>query len=506
MPLLNSIVSWVSIKRLNQIELFKKYPLEVQNETLLKLIYSAKNTEWGKKYNYLSISNYEQFKQNVPINTYEKLKPWVDRLRKGETNILWNTDIKWFAKSSGTTSSRSKYIPVSNDALESCHLRGGKDVIALYTKFFPGKNLLNGKALTIGGSQQINKYNNELFYGDLSAVLINNLPFWTNFITTPDKSIALLDEWEKKIELMAVNTINENVKNISGVPSWTMVLIKKIFEITGKNNLLDIWPNIELFVHGGVSFIPYREQFKKMIPSKEMNYMETYNASEGFFAIQDNPNSDDMLLMLDYGIFYEFVPINEIYKEQPKSYNLEEVEIGKNYAIIITTNGGLWRYMIGDTVKFTSKYPFKIKITGRTKHFINAFGEELIIDNAQEALRVACKRTNAAIREFTAAPIYMAKNQKGGHEWLIEFSKLPNNIEHFNEILDTTLKSVNSDYEAKRYKNISLDFPKIQIAKEGVFYKWLKIKGKLGGQHKIPRLSNQRTHIDELLELNKGKD
>jgi len=503
MAFLNSIVSWVTIKRLNQIELFRKYPNEVQIDVFKKLIKRGEDTLWGGKYGYNSITNPEIFKERVPLQNYETLKPYIDMLLQGEKEILWNSDIKWFAKSSGTTNDKSKFIPVSKEALEDCHFRGGKDVIALYTANFKNTNLLKGKGLALGGSHQINKYNNESYFGDLSAILIQNLPFWAQFIRTPDISIALMDEWESKIEKMANATINENVTSLSGVPSWTLVLIKRIFEITGKKDLHEVWPNLELFIHGGVSFVPYREQFKKIIASPEMNYMETYNASEGFFAIQDDPAHDDMLLMLDYDIFYEFLPIENLEETYPKTVSLDEVEIGKNYALIISTSGGLWRYMIGDTIKFTSKYPFKIKITGRTKHFINAFGEEVIVDNAEKALQVACMRTGASILEYTAAPVYMGTNTKGGHQWLIEFSKMPDNLEHFAELLDTTLKTINSDYEAKRYKNMSLTFPDIVVAKPDVFYKWLKERGKLGGQHKVPRLANNREYIDSLLELNK---
>ncbi len=505
MPLLNSIFSRFSTKRINQIELFRKYPVNVQRDVFFKLLERSKNTYWGKKYNYKNIKTFEEFKKYVPLQSYESLKPYIDRIQKGEKKILWDGEVKWFSKSSGTTSDKSKFIPVSKEALEDCHFRGGKDVLALYNVINPNTQIFKGfgKGLVIGGSQQINKFNNEMYYGDLSAVLIENLPFWVHFIRTPNISIALMDEWEEKIEQMAHATIKENVTNISGVPSWTLVLIKRILEITGKNNLTEVWPNLELFIHGGVSFTPYRKYFQELIPSDKMNYVETYNASEGFFAVQDNPNTDDMLLMLDLGIFYEFIPMEEIDKDSPKTLQLEEVEVGKNYAIVISTNGGLWRYVIGDTIKFTSKFPFKIKITGRTKHFINAFGEELIIDNAEKALQQACDLTKAVIREYTAAPIYMSNENKGGHEWIIEFEKVPDDLKHFTELLDRGLKAQNSDYEAKRYKSLSLQMPKVHIAKKNLFYDWLKNKGKLGGQHKVPRLANKRDYIDELLDMNK---
>ncbi|NOZ46294.1 MAG: GH3 auxin-responsive promoter family protein [Chlorobi bacterium] len=502
MPLLNSIYSWLMIKRRSQIELFKKYPFDVQQETLLKLIKKAKDTEWGKQYNFTSIKNIKEFQQAVPLQDYDTIKGYVERLRNGEKNLLWPGEIKWFAKSSGTTSDKSKFIPVSKDALEDCHFRGGKDVLAIYADSFPDSKIFNGKSLALGGTHQINNFSNDSYYGDLSAILIQNIPFWVEFSRTPDNSIALMDEWEEKIDLMAHATIKENVTTIAGVPSWTLVLIKKILEITNKTNLLEVWPDLELFVHGGVNFGPYRDQFKKLIPSEKMNYMETYNASEGFFAIQDDLQSDDMLLLLDAGIFYEFIPMNQIHEEHPTAYTLENVEIGKNYAIVITTNGGLWRYIIGDTVVFTSKFPFKIKVSGRTKHYINTFGEELIIDNADKAIQLAAEKTNSQILEYTAAPVFMSLEKKGSHQWLIEFEKQPKDLDYFASVLDNELKSLNSDYEAKRYKNMTLDFPTVQIAKPGTFYQWLKEIGKLGGQHKVPRLSNNRKFIDQIIAIN----
>ncbi len=505
MPLLSSIISWMSAKRVSEIELFKKYPNEVQFETFTKLLSFAKDTEWGKKYEFSSIKTVEEFKNRVPLQDYDSLKKDIERTRLGEQNILWPTEIKWFAKSSGTTSDKSKFIPVSKESMEDCHFRGGKDVLALYTSEFPETRIYKGKGLTLGGSHQINNYSNESYYGDLSAVIIENLPFWAEFLRTPKPEIALMDVWDEKIQRIAEETINQNVTQIAGVPSWTLVLAKHILEVTGKKNLLEIWPDLELFVHGGVSFNPYREQFKKLIPSNNMNYLETYNASEGFFAIQNNLQHDDMLLMLDYGIFYEFIPMSEIEKEQPKTLGLDEVEIDKNYALVISTNGGLWRYIIGDTVKFTHLEPYKIKITGRIKHFINAFGEELIIDNAEKAIKIACEKCNVEVVEYTAGPIYMTNTSKGGHQWLFEFNKQPENLEYFINILDTALKSLNSDYEAKRYKNLTLDIPKIEVLKTGVFYKWLKEKGKLGGQHKIPRLANHRDYLEEILKINNQK-
>ena len=503
MAILNSLISWFNVKRLHEIELFRKYPCDVQKETLFHLIDRAKDTKWGKKFDYKSIKRFDQFQERVPIQSYEDIKPYVDRLKNGENDLLWPGEIKWFAKSSGTTSDKSKFIPVSKDALEDCHFRGGKDALAIYTDNYPDTNVYGGKSLIIGGSQQINNISNNSYYGDLSAILISNTPFWVEFIRRPSPKIALHDRWEEKLEMVTKEAINENITSIAGVPSWNLVLIKYILEYTGKNNLLELWPELELFVHGGISFIPYREQFKKLIPSDNMNYVETYNASEGFFSIQDDPKTDDMLLMLDYGIFYEFIPLEHIGEENPRVYTIGEVEMGKNYAMLISTNGGLWRYMIGDTVVFTSMFPHKIKISGRTKHYINAFGEEIIVDNAENALKVACEKTGAVIREYTAGPVFMGEKSKGCHEWLVEFEKEPESLEFFVTLLDNALQSVNSDYEAKRYKNITLDSPIVRSVKQGLFYAWLKEKGKLGGQNKIPRLANNRQYLDELLEINK---
>ncbi len=504
MAFLSSIVSWLMIKRIEQIALYKNYSPEIQKETLFELINSARNTEWGVKYNFQSISGVKDFQQRFPIQDYNSLKPYIDRVRAGEQNILWNTPIKWFAKSSGTTSDKSKFIPVSAESLEICHFRGGKDVLALYLQNRPDSEMLSGKSLVLGGSSQIENVSMDSYFGDLSAILIQNLPFWAQFRRSPDISIALMDEWESKIELMAQNTINENITSIAGVPSWTMVLIKRILEITGKDSIHDVWPGLELFVHGGVSFVPYKNEFKHFFKNGSINYMETYNASEGFFAIQNDLSQDDMLLMLDAGVFYEFVPIDELDREYPDAKTIEDVEVGKNYALVISTNSGLWRYQIGDTVTITQKYPVKIRITGRVKHFINAFGEELIIDNAENALKVACERTGATIAEYTAAPVFMGENNKGAHQWLIEFSNMPTDINLFTTILDLELQKVNSDYEAKRYKSLALESPKLTIAQAGVFHAWLKSKGKLGGQHKVPRLSNDRIIIDEILEVNRN--
>jgi len=501
MPLITSIVNWLNFKRVTQIELIRKYPDQVQNECFTYLIDKAVNTTWGKKHNFESIRSVTDFQQSVPIQTYEDVKPYIDQIRKGATDLLWPGEIKWFAKSSGTTNDKSKFIPVSREAMEKCHFRGGKDVLALYTTNYPDSKLFSGKGLTLGGSHKIDNYNNQSYYGDLSAILIENMPFWTDFIRTPSQEVALLDKWEEKLERIARETIKENVTSLSGVPSWNLVMIKYLMEYTGKSNLLDIWPNLELFIHGGVSFAPYRDQFRKYIPSDNMHYLEAYNASEGFFAIQDDAENDGLLLMLDYGIFYEFIPVEELEKKNPVAYTIDQVETGKNYALVISTNSGLWRYLIGDTIIFSSLFPHKLKISGRTKHFINVFGEEVIIDNAEKALKEACLQTGAQITDYTVGPIFMGVGKKGGHEWAIEFEKSPGNLDEFGFILDNALMNINSDYEAKRYKNITLDKPLIDQIPAGTFYRWMEKRGKLGGQNKVPRLFNTRKYLDDILGM-----
>lgn len=502
MPLVNSVINWMNVKRIHQIELYAKYPHDIQEEVLFKLLKSASGTEWGRRYGYGEIGSVKEFQERVPLQSYEELKPWVDRLRAGEKNLLWPGEIRWFAKSSGTTGDKSKFIPVSNESLEECHFRGGKDVIALYVRNNPETNLVMGKSLTIGGSTRINNFSNSSFYGDLSAILIENVPFWAEFVRIPPAEIALIEEFEEKIDKIIDASVNENVVTMMGVPSWYLVLLKKVLEKTGKENIAEVWPNLELFIHGGVNFEPYREQFRRIIPSANMHYMETYNASEGFFAIQDDPQTNDMLLMLDIGIFYEFIPMKEWGSDNPRALSISEVETGENYAMVISTNGGLWRYVIGDTVKFTSKNPYKIKITGRTRHYINAFGEELIIDNAEQAMKAACERTGAIVDEYTGGPVFMnvEQKQKGAHQWIIEFEKEPSSLELFASTFDDALKMLNSDYEAKRHKDITLEPPKIVVAPRGTFYQWMKKRGKIGGQNKIPRLANERLYLDQLLE------
>ncbi|QEC76602.1 GH3 auxin-responsive promoter family protein [Mucilaginibacter ginsenosidivorax] len=501
MTIFNSVFTWFMKKRIHQIELFMKYPNEVQEEWFEQLISMAESTEWGRRYQYKSIENLTQFKERVPIQNYDTLKPYIERMLKGEKNVLWPSEIRWFAKSSGTTNDRSKFIPVSEEALEECHFKGGKDVLTIYFNNQPNARMFTGKVLTLGGSHQVSTINPDASFGDLSAVIMKNLPLWAELHRTPQLEIALLDNFEEKLEKIAQATRDVNVTSIGGVPTWNLVLFKRILEITGKKNMLEVWPNLEMYFHGAVNFGPYRDQFKALIPSDDMYYLENYNASEGFFGIQDTREPGDMLLMLDYGIFYEFLPLENLHDENPHTLTLDEVELDKNYALIISTNAGLWRYMIGDTIKFTSLTPFRIRVTGRTKHFINAFGEEVIIDNAEQALEEACQQTGAVICEYTAAPVYFNGKDCGAHEWIIEFEQKPNEFERFVDILDETLRRINSDYDAKRFKDLALRRPIVRRAPEGTFFNWMKEKGKLGGQHKVPRLANNREYVDAILKV-----
>ena len=500
-PIINSIATWFLKKRIHQIDLFLKYPIEVQEELLKGLINKAKHTEIGNQYDFNSIKTYADFAKSVPVTTYEDNESNYERARKGENNIFWPTPIKWFAKSSGTTNAKSKFLPVSNESLEECHYAASKDLLCLYLNNNPDSELFLGKSLRLGGSKELYKENGTVF-GDLSAILIDNMPFWAEFSSTPSNEVSLMPDWETKMQAIVDKTINENVTSLLGVPSWVLVLLNQVLESTGKNNLFEIWPNLEVYFHGGVSFDPYLEQYKKLLPKNNFLYYETYNASEGFFAIQDRNNSKELLLMLDYGIFYEFIPMDTYDSSEEIIIPLSDVELGKNYAIVITTNAGLWRYKIGDTIRFTSINPFRIKVTGRTKHHINVFGEELIIENAEVALRKAAKLTHSEIIDYTAGPIFMEGKEKGAHEWIIEFKKQPDDSATFNKLLDAFLQESNSDYEAKRYNNTTLKPPKIHTARKDLFKDWLKQNDKLGGQHKIPRLSNSREFLEKLLKNN----
>lgn len=502
MPLqiINSFATWILKKRIHQMELFLKYPHEVQEELLFSLIKTAENTQIGKKYDFSSVKNYTTFSERVPIASYEELEPLIELTRKGEQNVFWPSTIKWFAKSSGTTNAKSKFIPVSSEALENCHYKASKDLLCLYLNNNEDSELFVGKSLRLGGSKQLYEDNNT-FFGDLSAILIDNMPIWAEFSSTPSSKISLMGDWETKLPAIINETVNENVTSLAGVPSWMLVLLQKALETTGKSNLLEVWPNAEVYFHGGVSFEPYKEQYKKLFPKDSFKYYEIYNASEGFFAIQDQNGSDELLLMLDYGIFYEFIPMDTFGTFNQRVIRLNQVELNKNYAVVITTNSGLWRYLIGDTIRFTSLNPYRIKVTGRTKHHINVFGEELMVENTDTALAKTCKTFNCEVVDYTVAPIFMKDKEKGAHEWIIEFKNAPEDIVKFSQALDENIQAVNSDYEAKRYNNMTLNPLVLNVARPHLFYDWLKQQDKLGGQHKVPRLSNERTYLEQLLQL-----
>lgn len=499
--IINSIASWILKQRIHQIELFIKYPMEVQEELLFGLLKSAENTVLGKKYDYNSIKNYQTFNKRIPVSTYEELEPFIEQTRQSAQNIFWNSTIKYFAKSSGTTNAKSKFIPVSSEALENNHYKASKDLLCMYLNNNEDSQLFTGKSLRLGGSKELYE-NNNTFFGDLSAILIDNMPMWAEFSSTPSNKTSLMSNWETKLPAIIKESSLENVTSLAGVPSWMMVLLNKTLEENKKTNILEIWPNLEVYFHGGVSFEPYKEQYKNLFPKADFKYYEIYNASEGFFALQDQNNVNELLLMLDYGIFYEFIPMDTFGKDNQKVIPLSDVEINKNYALVITTNSGLWRYLIGDTIRFTSLNPYRIKVTGRTKHHINVFGEEVMVENTDTALAKTCKTLHCEIIDYTVAPIFMQGKEKGAHEWLIEFKKHPVNMANFSELLDKNLQLVNSDYEAKRFNNMTLNPIVLNVARKNLFYDWLKKNDKLGGQHKVPRLSNERNYLEELLLVN----
>ena len=497
-PIFNSVASFFLKRRISQIELFKDYPIEVQQEVLRKMIVYSIDTEIGKKYDFKTIRHYNDFKERLPTVTYEEIYEDIERNRKGEQNIFWRTPIKWFAKSSGTTNAKSKFIPISFESLEDCHYKAGKDMLSLYFNNNVNSQLLVGKCLRLGGSREIYE-NNDSYYGDLSAIMIDNLPFWAELSSTPSSKTSLIPEWEDKVKAIIKESMNQKVTSFAGVPSWMLSLLQQVIEETGKDNILEIWQDAEVYFHGGVSFEPYRNLYNKLFPSKDFKYFEIFNASEGFFAIQDQNRSTELLLMLDYGIFYEFIPVNG---SESEIVSLADVKLNTNYEMVITTNSGLWRYKIGDTIKFTCLNPYRVKVTGRTKHFINVFGEELVVENAEMALSKTTELTKSEISNYTVGPIFMSDKTKGSHEWIIEFSKEPDDMNKFTEILDLSLQSLNSDYEAKRYKDSTLELPKIIKGRKNLFYDWLRSRNKLGGQNKIPRLSNSREYVEELLGIN----
>ena len=503
MEMVNDMIVWFMKRRLPRIQEFMAHPVETQERVFQELIATARCTEWGMKYGYSQIKTVREFKEQVPVSTYERLFPYIERILKGEPNVLWPSPVEHFAKSSGTTNARSKYIPVTPESLEECHYMGGKDMMTLLVANRPDTNVFSGKGLSIGGTIGPNPYDPLTQAGDVSGVIMQNLPAWGQLIRTPPLEVALLDNWEEKLAKMAEICSQENVTSILGVPTWAIVLLDRIMEERGASSMLEVWPDFEVFVHGAVAFQPYRELFtKKYFPSPQTTYLETYNASEGFIGLQDDlANPGEMLLMLDYGIFYEFMPLEELGNDHPYTLTLDEVEIGRSYALIMSTNSGLWRYQIGDTVRFTSKYPFRLKVSGRTKHFINAFGEELIVENAEAAITEASIQTGAAVSDFTAGPVYMGDGTKGRHEWIIEFSREPGDRATFFAVLDQTLRHVNSDYDAKRFQDMALLEPLVHVVPPGTFYAWMGRRHKLGGQNKVPRLSNDRVYLDEILEI-----
>ena len=500
---LTSIVGKAFLPRQKSLEHHFTDAEALQQRVLAYLINRGKNTEYGHKHLVATMKDYTDFAANIPVNTYEELKDDIDRMRHGEADVLWPGTVKWYAKSSGTTNDKSKFIPVSHEGLQNIHYQGGKDVVALYLANNPKSRLFDGRSLILGGSHSPNYNVSGSLVGDLSAILIENINPLANLVRVPCKQTALLSDFEVKRDRIARETMSKNVTNISGVPSWMLSVLVRVLELSGKQHINDVWPNLEVFFHGGIAFTPYRQQYQQLITSPGMHYMETYNASEGFFGIQNDPTDHSMLLMLDYGVFYEFMPMDEFGTDNPTVVPLSGVEVGRNYAMLISTSCGLWRYLIGDTVQFTSVRPYKFVITGRTKYFINAFGEELIMDNAEKGLAYACEQTGAQVSEYTAAPVYMDARAKCRHQWLIEFSRQPDNLEHFAHLLDERLQQLNSDYEAKRFHDITLQHLEVIEARQGLFNDWLKAKGKLGGQHKVPRLSNSRKNIDELLDKNR---
>ena len=496
------LVSFITKNGSKRIQKESKNAIYIQYKILNYLLKKAKFTSFGKEYNFNKIKTYNDFKISIPIRNYEEFFPYINRIRNGEHNVLWPQKIKWFAKSSGTTNNISKYIPVSKEALYDCHFKAGKDMISIYNNNFPAKNIYNGKGIMLGGS--INTANQKDYIdGDLSAILIHKFPFWVNKHRVPDIETSLMQNWELKLEKIVNQSIKENITNLTGVPSWMLILLKKVLEVSKKKNILEVWPNLEVYFHGGVNFEPYREQFNTMIPSTSMNYLEGYNASEGFFAVQDKNPSEGMLLLINHGIFYEFIEVNKLNNSEKNIINIENVQLDINYAIIISTNSGLWRYMIGDVIKFTSINPYRIKIVGRTKSFINTFGEELMVHNTDKAILETCKKLGCQIIEYTVAPIYISA-KSGGHQWFIEFEKKPENLTDFINVLDKNLTSINSDYAAKRFKNLILKKPEIICLENNEFYIWLKNNNRLGGQIKIPRLNNDRMFAEEILSIHRS--
>ena len=496
----NSIFSWLIGKRMARINECRESPFSSQLSVFKNLISEGKTTEFGYKNQFNSISSYADYSNIVPLQEYGTLKHLIDRSIDGEENLLWPGKTNWFAKSSGTTADRVKILPVTSNSLFNNHYAGGKDLLAQYYSNLPNRELFNAKHLIVGGSGETQTKENGIFVGDLSAIIVNNLPWWTEWRRAPKKEIALQSDWEKKLNEMARATIQENICILAGVPSWTLLLLKRVLEISGKKTISEVWPNLELYIHGGMNFMPYQQQFDALIGNSEMNYVESYNSSEGYFGLQDQLHSKDLLLLTNSEVFYEFIPMTDFDGINSKTaVSLEEVKTDVDYALVISTSAGLWRYIIGDTIRFSSIQPFRFRVTGRTSHFINGFGEKMIVDHTEKAISEACSKTNSAIVEYTVAPYFNLQNSNGGHEWIIEFTKEPENVENFKVVLDEALKKFNSDYDVKRYQNLNIDFPRYHFVKTGTFHRWLKSKNKLGGQHKIPRLLNNREILEQIL-------
>ena len=500
MVLLTQLVRGLTAQRRRAIDHFVEHPHPVQQRVLRQLLRQAAGTEYGRQYDFASIDSSERYAERLPLVEYDALRGHIDRMRAGESDVLWPGVVQWFAKSSGTTSTKSKFIPVTGEGLRKCHMQGPLDVACMVAHTYPQTRVFGGKTLTLGGSRQLVSTHAAAVEGDLSAILIEHTPWFARNFRVPRPETALIPNFEQKVEAICRETVGQRVTAFAGVPSWNMVMLKKVLQYTGKRNVLEVWPDMELFTHGGMNFKPYRDAYRELFPSPQMKYMDTYNASEGFFAIQDDPVSDDMLLMLDYGVYYEFLPLSS-QDDASTAVPLEGVRPGVNYAMVISSCNGLWRYQIGDTVEFTSTTPYKIRITGRTRLFINAFGEEVIIDNAERAMQAACEATGASVAEYTAAPIYMTAQSKGAHQWIVEFRTPPDSVEHFTDALDRALQQLNSDYEAKRFRDTTLSRPQLSVVAEGTFYRWMKQRGKEGGQNKVPRLSNDRSYVEQLLEL-----
>lgn len=497
---INAMVKAYLESRVDRLQQTAENSEQLQSDALNTLLSRGKDTLFGENHNFGIIQGYEQFRKEVPIRSYEELFPYIERALNGERNVLWPGAIRWFAKSSGTTNDRSKFIPVTKESLEDCHYKGGRDALTCYTMWNPDHTLFDGKSMVLSGSVHTSP-ESPYQAGDISAVLLENMPWWIHYFRAPSREIALMGNWEDKLDKLAAAIAQEDITFLSGVPSWMLVVLKRVLEMQGKTNLREVWPNFQLFIHGAVNFEPYRPLYRELCGKQDMHYLETYNASEGFFALQDRKNHNDMLLMTDYGVYYEFVPLNKLEAPEEHAVPLNSVQLNQAYALVISTNGGLWRYLIGDTIEFTSLRPYRIRIIGRTKHFINAFGEELMVENAEKAIAETCEKCAARVREFTVAPIFQSAQEPGGHEWLIEFDQAPDNLQSFIHTLDNELRSINADYDAKRTGDLTMALPKVHAVETGLFYRWMSSRGKIGAQHKVPRLSNDRTWVDQLQEL-----